>query len=84
MAVQNFYLQVFFLCNSLRYVHALWPAFNQYKHGKEEGFHICDKVVTAVSMLIAKTMVNILIDNLKILLTSIDEVTYLWEDHMAR
>lgn len=47
-------------------------------------FHICDEVVTAVSMLIAKTMINILIDNLKILLTSIDKVTYLWEDHRAR
>lgn len=85
MASQDIYFLVFpSLYNSLRYWQAQWLVFHQYKSGKQVEFHICDEVVTAVSTLITKPIVNILIYNWKILLAGFDEATCFGEAHMAR
>lgn len=57
MASPNFYFLVFSLCNSD--MDMPFPL----QSGKEAGFHICDQVVTVISSLTAKPIVNTLIDN---------------------
>lgn len=57
MASPNFYFLVFSLCNSD--MDMPFPL----QSGKEAGFHICDQVVTVISTLTAKPIVNTLIDN---------------------